>query len=176
MKKRIIISVTALFCLFLVSCGVQTKTVSTNNMEDVPAKTASENNIENEIVILDRDDLFSYTVSADEGAPDTEGGYANHVFYAVLKDGTYYCYKVLQNTTGDNGYTTKYVGFYTTDDISLIKNMCEQQDESGLFSYTISMISESEDVTIVSQGMHDAESRNEDGTYKWYDEFNSYLE
>ena len=86
-----------------------------------------------------------------------------HVFYTLL------------STTGDNGYTTESVANINDfDGKELVKYVGENNWEI-LWNYCDSIHNSCEQV-VLTKGMNDDESRNEDGSYKWESYYNQLAE
>ena len=156
--KKIFIMGCIIFSLLLSSCG----------KKDILFE--KRNSSESEILFFEENNVLSYQIYGKENEiTNSESGYSSPFFYTVLNDGTFYCYKFLQNTATENINAIKYVGTYTNDDFIQIKNLCNQNKENELYLYTESLISESKDiitVPIVPLEMDNIESRNSDETYQ----------
>ena len=107
---------------------------------------------------------------------DTEGGSSSTTYNVVIFGDNMTLYEVSGGTTAGNGYTILY-------DISLanyFKNrlveLVNTEDWETLYSKLNDITSiKSIEESVVSEGMTDDSSRNEDGSYKWESEFNKKL-
>lgn len=125
--------------------------------------------------VLYYDDVDSKLVCLADMHNDSgcDGGSYGDELSVVVCDNVLTVYKTKFCTTSDNGYTTKYEVAVNDDFENLIVKQCifnKRADEA--YNIISNAISE-EPSTVVSNGMTDSESRNLDGSYKWYDEFES---
>lgn len=100
----------------------------------------------------------------------TEGGFSSTNYYVVIKDNNMCIYGVDHNTTASNGYTVKYEQSIDTESIDEIKRYVENESWKDLYD-RIRVYANTIEGVVVSEGMDDKDSRKEDGTYLWEDEF-----
>lgn len=148
-------------------------TIDESKNEYEETETESENDSDSyRVTDLSGKEKIAFVCKKSSGDPDLEGGSSSDQ-YSVVIDGTnMVVYKTFIGTTADNGFTTMYN--LTIDEEAEIKSYLSTSDWKSLYETIVQYVDENEG-TVVSTGMNDSDSRNEDGSYKWEDDFKSLV-
>ena len=116
---------------------------------------------------------FECCKSYDDG---TEGGSSSQQYSVVIKENVMTIYCTHHDTTASNGITIKYEVNIDSLDINTLDEYITNEDWEILHDEITKYINTTENGIIVSGGMTDKSSRNEDGSYIWETEFHSMIE
>ena len=101
---------------------------------------------------------------------DTDGGSSTIRHSVVIKGSSMTMYRTTDDTTGDSGFTEKAVTEVSEQEIDSVKELIGKANWVDLFTYTEDKFSNCEP-EVVSYGVTDEESKNENGDYLWKLEF-----
>lgn len=115
--------------------------------------------------------------NAHEGS--MTGSYIERVLSCVLEeqDKILHVYLTRYDTTGDNGATVLYNISLDDETYTKIHKYCDKQskiNKNNLYSLTYKLVENMRPDKVLTKGMNDEESMNEDGSYKWRAEFEAY--
>ncbi len=113
-------------------------------------------------------DIYAFTCSRSYGNVKSEGGSYITTYRAVIRDGQIHVFNTFLGTTADSGSTIEYTADISTSDTEKIK----KHEWKYRYLYCQNVATQGNTYTILTQGMNDTESRNQDGSYKWEDYFN----
>lgn len=112
--------------------------------------------------------------SSYNNVKNSEGGSYGISYYTVVIDNEMTIYRVNFDTTGGNGATVKVACDISDEQLDKLNDYVNKEKWKKLFD-TTSELFNSNKMEYVSGGMNDNESRNEDGSYKWKDDFNNLV-
>lgn len=106
----------------------------------------------------------------------TEGGSSSQQYSVAIKENVMTIYCTHHDTTASNGITIKYEININSLDINTLDKYITNENWEILHDEITRYINTTENGVIVSGGMTDKSSRNEDGSYIWETEFHSMIE
>lgn len=173
-KKTIIIIIISLLIIGILGFSLtylKNKEISTQNLSSI---TKYDGNI-----IKNKDNLFAISVSMDQYSI-FEGGDGGSIWYVALIDNKVTLYSVNVDTTAGNGVTSKMSYKIEDEQSSTIIKYAKKNDWKKLYQYindiNYNKYNSNEcQREMVSKGMNDEDSRNEDGSYKWKDDWNALI-
>lgn len=125
-------------------------------------------------ILTTEDGILGYTASSSY-VPDSEGGSYSYTLSAYITSDDVVIYHTSNDTTGDNGYTVKYICDRSIVNTDTIRAIINEEDWENLYETTDLLLASYISKEVVSMGMNDEASRTENGSYKWYVEYINLL-
>lgn len=119
-------------------------------------------------------DVIAFVCSKHEGDDSIDGGSSTDQYSCIFRNGVAHIFKTFEGTISDNGKTYEYIINFNNDTFDTIGELVSTEDWVQLYRYCTETTNNLNG-EIVSEGMLDDASRNDDGTYKWYDKFNELV-
>lgn len=154
------------------------ESVEINVVPEVKTEEAEEANIKTDNATYEFQGSNPEALSTDNTAyvssrvrnEDTDGGSSTIRHSVVIKGSSMTMYRTTDDTTGDSGFTEKAVTEVSEQEIDSVKELIGKANWVDLFTYTEDKFSNCEP-EVVSYGVTDEESKNENGDYLWKLEF-----
>lgn len=119
-------------------------------------------------------DVIAFTCSRFDGDAESDGGSSINKYNCVFRNGIAHIFGTLLSTTGDSGYTCEYIINFEDDTFDDIGALVSAEDWGQLYRYCDETTSNMNG-DVVSEGMHDSASQNNDGSYKWWSRFDELV-